>query len=120
MGFVICLVCAGLAAALAGGYGPPRELSWIKTLGLARKRNCQEIVALPQIAAAARAASGRCWLPLSNRVQFVALRSAEYETRAKECDDMANATRDLNQKQLWLAVARHWHELADKIRRAGF
>ena len=119
-GFVICLVCAGLAAALAGGYGPPRELSWIKTLGLARKRNCQEIVALPQIAAAARAASGRCWPPLSNRVQFVALRSAEYETRAQECDDMANATRDLNQKQLWLAVARHWHELADKIRRAGF
>ena len=48
----------------------------------------------------------------------MALRSAEYETRAKECDDMANATRDLNQKQLWLAVARHWHELADKIRRA--
>jgi hypothetical protein len=42
-GFVICLVCAGLAAALAGGYGPPRELSWIKTLGLARKRNCQEM-----------------------------------------------------------------------------
>jgi hypothetical protein len=50
----------------------------------------------------------------------VALRSAEYETRAQECDDMANATRDLNQKQLWLSVARHWHELADKIHRAGF
>ena len=120
-GFVICLVCAGLAAALGGWLrSGSRELSWIKTLGLARKRNCQEIVALPQIAAAALAASGRCWLPLSNRVQFVALRSAEYETRAQECDDMANATRDLNQKQLWLAVARHWHELADKIRRAGF
>jgi len=46
--------------------------------------------------------------------------SAEYEARARACDAMANATLDLKQKQLWLAIAHHWHELADKFRKAGF
>ena len=70
------------------------------------------------IAAAAQAAALRAALAASLQPSCTLWRYAfQYETRAKECDDMANATRDLNQKQLWLAVARHWHELADKIRR---
>jgi hypothetical protein len=56
-------------------------------------------------------------LPLSDRAAIVT--SAEYETRARVCDAMANATLDLNQKQLWLAIAHHWYDLADKLRRAG-
>ena len=115
-GFVICLVCAGLAAALGGE----------SCLGLDAWSSTQtELPRDPRVGAHSSRCAGSspqggvgCLSP--TELHFVALRSAEYETRAKECDDMANATRDLNQKQLWLAVARHWHELADKIRRAGF
>ena len=76
-GFVICLVCAGLAAALGGWLrSGSRELSWIKTLGLARKRNCQEILALAHIAAAARAAARRAALAASLQPSCTLWRSA--------------------------------------------
>jgi hypothetical protein len=48
---------------------------------------------------------------------IVAKQSEEYEAKAQECEEHANRAVDADIRELWLAVAKQWRLMADRLRK---